>query len=536
MFGGKILTLHPFLFASHFVLFLYAINADRLPPHVLIRPLWVILATMVAVHLSLKFFLKDRHKAGFLSSLWVIFIFTVFKNHGWIKDVLSRFQMAGWFWGVLGLLVFLIVRTVATSQNNFQRFTRWANVCSIALVLASIIMIVQQQLSNSFHLPTLELLAEQPIKQSVDGKSGMLKGGGFPFVKNTLNGSATTSKIEYPNIYYIILDAYSRQDVLKEIYDYDNSYFLHFLREKGFYVANQSLSNYTQTAQSLSSSLNLCYVNGLTEFYGRESSTFSPYMELIRHNRVSQFLKLQHYTRVGFATGTHLTDQNLAADIDLRPRQEISGFENMLLGPDSPVKHLQAEIHRKRIRYIFQKLKELAMDQRRLYVFAHIYSPHPPFVFDGKGNAVNGERFNFNDGNHFIGKSGDKESYIRNYREQIAYITAQVQETVEVILKNSKTPPIIILQGDHGARSQTIFEDPAKSNAKEASAILNACYLPGVDAYELLYDTVTPVNTFRIIFNAYFNQALNLLEDKTYAASYPRSFDFIDITDRARQK
>jgi hypothetical protein len=42
-----------------------------------------------------------------------------------------------------------------------------------------------------------------------------------------------------PDVYYFILDSYTRADLLKEAYGYDNSPFLDALRERGFYVATQ---------------------------------------------------------------------------------------------------------------------------------------------------------------------------------------------------------------------------------------------------------------------------------------------------------
>ena len=50
-----------------------------------------------------------------------------------------------------------------------------------------------------------------------------------------------------PDIYYIILDSYARQDVLKEVGGYDNSDFINYLTSKGFYVASESCSKYTHT-------------------------------------------------------------------------------------------------------------------------------------------------------------------------------------------------------------------------------------------------------------------------------------------------
>jgi hypothetical protein len=52
---------------------------------------------------------------------------------------------------------------------------------------------------------------------------------------------------------------------------------------------------------------------------------------------------------------------------------------------------------------------------------------------------------------------------------------------------------------------------------QEKFGILNAYYLPGVDpASAGLNDRISPVNSFRIVFNAYFGADLPLLPDQTY--------------------
>ena len=45
--------------------------------------------------------------------------------------------------------------------------------------------------------------------------------------------------------------------------------------------------------------------------------------------------------------------------------------------------------------------------------------------------------------------------------------------------------------------------------------ILNAYYFPDSD-YRALYATVTPVNTFRIIFNKYFETRFEIIKDEIY--------------------
>jgi hypothetical protein len=63
---------------------------------------------------------------------------------------------------------------------------------------------------------------------------------------------------------------------------------------------------------------------------------------------------------------------------------------------------------------------------------------------------------------------------------------------------------VIIIQGDH-----------ALAGAKDRFGILNAYYLPGINK-DILYPTISPVNSFRIVFNQYFGAKLPLLPDRSY--------------------
>ena len=71
---------------------------------------------------------------------------------------------------------------------------------------------------------------------------------------------ATNSK---PDIYYIVLDGYGREDILNEYYAYDNSEFLENLAKRGFAVPHQARSNYPKTVLSISSTLNMDYISNL---------------------------------------------------------------------------------------------------------------------------------------------------------------------------------------------------------------------------------------------------------------------------------
>jgi hypothetical protein len=110
-----------------------------------------------------------------------------------------------------------------------------------------------------------------------------------------------------------------------------------------------------------------------------------------------------------------------------------------------------------------------------------------------------------------------------------------MEKVVNEILENSKQPPIIMILGDHGPRSEVVWESVEKTNVRECLSILNAYYLPG-DGDELLYPQITPVNSFRVIFNRYFGEQSNLLPDKSYFAGGVYLYKFYDVTERVQEK
>ena len=114
--------------------------------------------------------------------------------------------------------------------------------------------------------------------------------------------SAREDGIQAPDVYYLVLDGYSRKDVLAELYEYDNSAFLSDLDTRGFYVAHDSTSNYMQTLHSLASALNFEYLHERLgqQLQGYPDTKFV--RELLSFNRLTRFLKTQDYSIVEVGT------------------------------------------------------------------------------------------------------------------------------------------------------------------------------------------------------------------------------------------
>ena len=109
-----------------------------------------------------------------------------------------------------------------------------------------------------------------------------------------------------------------------------------------------------------------------------------------------------------------------------------------------------------------------------------------------------------------------------------------VIETVDKILQESDSAPIIIIQGDHGTPTQLgggglRWDNINDDSIRERTSIFSAYYLPNLDA-EVIYEGITPVNSFRIVLNNYLNGDYELLEDKIYFSTYQDMLNFTDVT------
>ena len=138
--------------------------------------------------------------------------------------------------------------------------------------------------------------------------------------------------------------------------------------------------------------------------------------------------------------------------------------------------------------------------------------PHPPLVFGPNGEEVNPERrYEWKGGLAYVLTPGETgESFRTGYRDQVAYVASLLPGVIEEILTKSASPPIIILQSDHGppgVPEVTLADDMSR---RAEFAILSAMYLPnGGEA--AVYEGMSPVNTFPVIFNHYFGTERSLL-------------------------
>ena len=177
-----------------------------------------------------------------------------------------------------------------------------------------------------------------------------------------------------------------------------------------------------------------------------------------------------------------------------------------------------------------EKLAEIPNIKEPTFVFAHLLITHDPYVFDRNGEFLTDEEF-------------FKRSGKENYVNQVIIANKKLRQLIEKLLSLSSVPPIIVLQSDEGPWPRRFQLDPpsfdwrqaTKKELRQKLGILNAYYLPNVDKSHL-YKSITPVNTFRLIFNLYFKTNLELLPDESYAfVDQNHPYKFFNVTDRVRR-
>jgi hypothetical protein len=207
------------------------------------------------------------------------------------------------------------------------------------------------------------------------------------------------------------------------------------------------------------------------------------------------------------------------------------------LAPLAPVPQMRDSytVTRDQTLYVFDKTPQIARWSEPTFTFAHILSPHPPFVFGKNGEDVSQRElpYRLTDGERYRDWYGDRAAYVTGYREQAAFLMEKAERMIDQILANSPLPPVIILQSDHGSGLGLSTQSVEQTDLHERMSILNAYYLPE-KGREALYESISPVNSFRIVFNTYFAAGLELLPDRSYFSTWDEPYEFIDVTDRVR--
>jgi len=514
--------IHSFLLSVYPIFYLYSRNVMYIAPSQTLRPLALSAGVMIVFLLGFRLILRDWARAGLLSSL-IAMLFFSFGHVAMSLEAWSPFGEGPFSETALGaiwLLGFLVLSLAIVRLNRPQAATGLLN------LLSGMLFVIPAMVTLAFAVDR-----GGPSAREVQALA-QLRGDAA-----AQSQAAVAPGTEMPDIYFIVLDGYERGDTLLDFYGHDNSSFLDGLGERGFYVADQSRANYLSTNYSLSSTLNLVYF----EDFPRGIRQLARYN--LRVNFVTDFLRQRGYRIVVFDSGTGNTIDQFA-DQFLTPHPYSSArapgfnpFELLLIrtsmarlltgrggdtGSDGPAGEIVREavnqelaLRRDRISYAFAHLPDFAAKPGAYFVFAHIYAPHIPFLYGPSGEAL---QYHGDPNVNWYVVQPDK--YTEYYRYQLDYLNRAILGTIDTIQQTSTGPFVIVLQADHGDDFLLDWENPTARGVEARSAILNAIYFSD-RSYEMLYPSISPVNTFRVVLDEWFATRYGLLRDKSFYHEHP---------------
>lgn len=528
MLKGKII-LHPILFSIYPIAFIYSLNLDRVSIIDVITSFVFVGIISILIWVIAAKLTGNVHNGAFITSVFMILFFgygslllavenLLYMMVGYDEPVVFAVSTPPVLVGVLFFVIVFFLLSILLIKKSKLR----ANLLTTYLNLVSILLL-------SFVITKIGLFM---LEQNRNGIARGEEGNIDLLSSSPLIVDKRSSEALMPDIYYIILDGYARQDVLSRKYGFDNSYFLDSLRDRGFYVADQAHANYCFSYMSITSSLNFSYLNELAEIRNPRDTNILPVVDLLQNNSVMKLLHNFGYETVTFRSGYGPVD-SINADLILSYPSSTNDFQDTLI-TYSPlglvIKERQFEEKRGRILFTLQSLRSLKNVHQPRFIFAHIIAPHMPFVFSANGSEYKPEWISVVKTQQSNSRWIGLEMYRLSYVNQTIFITSQIDLLVnELLAQNPK--PIIIIQSDHGPGMQLNSRDLEKTNINERFPIISTFYFPDQD-YSMLYPNISPVNTFRVILDQYLDTQLELLEDRSFWTPQQFPYDQQDITDQ----
>ncbi len=468
--NNKIGILLPFLLTFYIVYRVFANNIIevRLMEFLLILSIYIIICLLIL--LLLRLLLKDYTKAGLLTST-ILFLNATYGLNKYLVWNLSISFFTREILFVVTVCIGMIITIIIIKTKSIRGLLRFYFSFTLVLILFSTITLVYNIFTST--------------PKSLDSKSDLSVIG---------LGDIHLNQYNKRDVYFIILDAYSGHKHLKETFGFDNSKFVNELRERGFFVPENSKCNYAFTQLSLPSTLNMT-------FYSDTIVSKKETRHLFMNNIVFQIFSQLGYKTNSLTYGCYLPPIKYS---DYKYRTVITQFaEEIVLetytGEVALRTFLTANAAERTFKSyeVLHKIAERSADDY-MFTYAHLYTTHGPYVFTANGDLYEN-----------VSMEWLPEKNIDRYFDAIKYTNKRILTLVDSILVRDPTP-VIIIQADHGNLSKT----PGVSFHEQSINILNAFYFPDGD-YSLLSNTITSVNTFRVFFKKYYNPQFELLEDKS---------------------
>ena len=489
--------LYPLFLAAHYPLFLMAGDIGMFDAGAALRPALIGALGALLIMAVAGVVMRDIHRAALWTAMAVVIFFHFNLIEMTFRDL--TYPIMGFVPTVYILASMLLF---AGSAAFFLKAT--LNLTRIGNTVAAVMLA----------FPMMTLILREPGLVNDVAHAGVMNRSEILMVD-----ARRTS--EAPSIIHLVLDGYSRQDVLADLYHFDNTPFLDQLRQLGFAVAGGAVSPYNQTMLVMSSVLTADYLGPADQPMSAQALRRSLLQEL-RQNRVMETL-----SGLGYQTAAVDVryDPVRMTQVDrlLLPRR-ISNFEMAV--------YEQSLLHRaaQEFGYVEPSLpkdmfsvpyeRELASPY---FLYLHALAPHPPFDVNQHGDPVmpEGGWRGLADGSHFT--DGDPERrriYRDGYIDKLMFTNEMVLTFLERIVGEGTGPKVIIIHGDHGGGLYFDQDSADRSCITERFSPLLAVYSTDGRLQADLPPDMNLVNIYRLVFNTYFGTELPFLPSQSSFADW----------------
>ena len=491
---------YPFIFGVLPVLLLFLDNIHEIPIEDIFIPVIISLLIVIIPWIFLVRFIGERKSAVIISLvIFLVMIFAFLRSELIYHDIVEiRFIATNIIlipiFSLIGIFSIFYIRRKIFSSN----ISSILNVISITVISLIILQVGIFYMDNDLSFQESQKLLDVSIFEASD-------------------------TIQKPDVYFLLLDAYSGDITLKNDFGFDNFEFYEQLTEREFLVQKDSLSNYPNTALSMPSIMNMNYLDFLPKLQGEESKDLRLTQQLWKENKVMQVFHANEYQIYSFhgrsGSSSDMVSENFCKyEFGLNPE-----LMEVLINKYLPISLVRTKfLETQHYNIITCALDTMINFEKKtdepIYVHMHISFPHQPLVFDSDGNKVDepiaADRFD----------SELKDAYL----QQLIFANKKTIEIVDSI-KQKNSDAIIIVMSDHGGRFGVNWDDPSEIDYFRALSNLNAVYFPGKDSY--FPTDISSVNIFRILFNLYFEADYEILEEKQIWYVPDKPFKQTDITE-----
>ena len=511
----RAIYVYPWLIPAFAILHYLATNLFLLRAHEAIVPGAVMMAGVTVVFLGLRVILKSAASAALLTGLLGIAFFSFGHIYIGPEDQPDSRYLLGMGIPVIGALV-VVLRGQSAFPRRIGRFLNYASGILLVVPLYQLGLVV-------FAAPAAQDggTLKEPIV--IDERISEIK--------------ARLDPDGMPDIYYIILDGYPRNGSPAS---FDNSEFVGELEDRGFYVDPQARSNYRWTPSSVTSSLNMSYLNAPVNSESTILERYQAYNAILDHS-LGRILTDLGYTYIHLSSGWFMTttsrNANLVVDFSSSGPIESEYTETDLVSHYPYTLENAINISNRFMQYFLQTtfvkyfdrdpclictasgaydwghpyrtlqwidyMKDVGKRDGPKLVVTHLVKPHFPYSFDRHGNI-----------SHTIDDDGTMRFWDWTdghdpevggaFYGQIVWLNTQLLDVIDAILSTASDPPLIVIMSDHGFL-------PGE-NQRNTNDILAAYFLPDGGA-SVIYPGITSVNVFRVILDRYFGFGFGRLAD-----------------------